>query len=180
MKLAQFSVNHPILTVMVMLIVILLGGVAFSRLPIDLLPDITYPTLSIFTSYTNASPEEIEELITRPIEGAMAAVPGVEEVTSVSSEGNSTVRVSFGWGTDLDAAADDVRDRLDRIIPLFPEDVERPRLRKFDAASFPILIMGASSDMDPILTRRIIDDQIKYRIERVDVPTRTLFFCHKT
>jgi len=152
---------------MIMLIVIILGGVAFSRLPIDLLPDITYPTLSIFTTYENASPEEVEELITRPIEGAMAAVPGVEEVTSVSTEGSSQVRIMFGWGTDLDAATDDVRDRLDRILPIFPEDVERPRLFKFDAASFPILILGASSDLDPIQTRRLIDDQIKYRIERV-------------
>lgn len=167
MKLSQFSVNHPIFTIMAMLIVILLGGVAFSRLPIDLLPDVTYPTLSIMTNYGSASPEEVEELITRPIEGAMAAVPGVEEVSSVSLEGFSTVRVSFGWGIDLDAATDDVRDRLDRIIPIFPEDVERPRLLKFDAASFPIIILGASSDLDPIQTRRLIDDQIKYRIERV-------------
>lgn len=152
---------------MIFLIVIILGGVAFSRLPIDLLPDISYPTLSIFTSYANASPEEMEELITRPIEGAMAAVPGVEEISSVSSEGSSSVRVSFSWGIDLEAAANDIRDRLDRIIPSFPEDVERPRLRKFDPASFPILIMGASSNLDPVHTRRIIDDQIKYRIERV-------------
>jgi len=152
---------------MIFLIVIILGGVSFSRLPIDLMPDITYPTLSLFTSYGNASPEEIEELITRPIEEAMAAVPGVEEISSVSSEGSSSVRISFGWGIDLDSASNDIRDRLDRIIPSLPEDVERPRLRKFDPASFPILIMGAASDLDPIQTRRIIDDQIKYRIERV-------------
>ena len=167
MKLSQFSVYHPIFTVMIILIVIILGFVSFTRLPIDLLPDITYPTLTIFASYGNASPEEIEELITRPIEGAMAAVPGVEEISSTSSEGSSRVRVSFAWGTDLEEASNDIRDRLDRIIPNLPEDVERPRLRKFDAASFPILIMGASSDLDPIQTRRIVDDQIKYRIERV-------------
>jgi len=167
MKLSQFSVYHPIFTVMIFLIVIILGVVSFTRLPIDLMPDITFPTLSIFTSYGNASPEEMEELITRPIEEAMAAVPGVEEISSTSSEGSCRVRVSFAWGTDLEEAANDIRDRLDRIIPSFPEEVERPRLRKFDPASFPILIMGASSDLDPIQTRRIIDDQIKYRIERV-------------
>ena len=167
MNISKFSVYHPIFTVMIMLIVILLGAISFSRLPIDLLPDVSFPTLSISTSYSNASPEEMEELITRPVEEAMAAVPGVEEVSSVSSEGSSSVRVLFAWGTDLDAAANDVRDRLDRIIPSFPEDVTRPRLRKFDAASFPILILGASSDLDPIQTRHIIDYQIKYRIERV-------------
>lgn len=167
MKLPQFSVHHPIFTVMVFLIVIILGFVSFTRLPIDLMPDITFPTLSLSTSYGNASPEEIEELITRPVEEAMAAVPGVEEISSTSSEGRSMVRVSFDWGTDLEEASNDIRDRLDRILPSLPEDIDRPRLRKFDPASFPILIMGASSDLDPIQTRRIIDDQIKYRIERV-------------
>ncbi len=167
MNLSRFSVYHPIFTVMIFLIVIILGFVSFTRLPIDLMPDITFPTLSLFTSYGNASPEEMEELITRRIEEAMAAVPGVEEISSTSSEGSSMVRVSFAWGTDLEEASNDIRDRLDRIIPSLPEDVERPRLRKFDPASFPILILGASSDLDPIQTRRIIDDQIKYRIERV-------------
>jgi HAE1 family hydrophobic/amphiphilic exporter-1 len=167
MNISRFSVHRPVLTVMVSLIVIIVGGVSLSRLSIDLMPDITYPTLSISTEYENASPEEIEELITRPIEEAMSAVPGVEEVTSVSAEGRSSVRVTFTWGTDLDAAANDIRDRLDRVLPLLPDDVERPSLRKFDLASFPILILGASSNLDPIQMRRIIDNQIKNRIERI-------------
>ncbi len=167
MKLSEFSVKHPIFTIMLTLIVVVLGAVSFTRLPIDLMPDVTYPTLSILTSYSNASPEEIEELISRPIEAALSAVPGVENIFSTSSEGNSNVRVTFTWGTDLDTAANDIRDRLDRVIPILPEDAERPRLRKFDLASFPILILGASSELDPIHMRRILDDQIKYRIERV-------------
>ena len=149
MKLSRFAVHRPIFAIMVTLIVIILGGVSLVRLPIDLMPDITYPTLSISTSYENASPEEIEELVTRPVEEAMSAVPGVEEVTSISAEGLSRIRVSFAWGTDLDAAANDIRDRLDRVIPRLPDDAERPRLRKFDLASFPILILGAASDLDP-------------------------------
>jgi HAE1 family hydrophobic/amphiphilic exporter-1 len=167
MKLPQFSVSHPIFTIMLALIVILMGLVSFLRLPIDLMPDITYPTLSISTSYANASPEEMEEIITRPIEGAMAAVPGVEEISSSSGEGSSSVRMTFTWGTNLDEASNEVRDRLDRIIRMLPEEVDRPRLRKFDPSSFPILILGASSELDPVQTRRLIDNQIKYRIERV-------------
>jgi len=167
MNISRFSVHRPVLTVMVSLIVIIVGGVSLSRLSIDLMPDITYPTLSISTGYENASPEEVEELITRPIEEAMSAVPGVEEVTSVSAEGNSSVRVTFTWGTDLDAAANDIRDRLDRVIPQLPEDADRPRLRKFDLASFPILILGVYSNLDPIQVRSIIDNQVKNRIERI-------------
>ena len=167
MNIAQFSVRRPVLTIMAALVVIIVGAVALSRLSIDLMPDITYPTLSVSTTYENASPEEIEELVTRPIEEAMSAVPGVEEVTSFSAEGLSNVRISFSWGIDLDAAANDIRDRLDRVIPRLPEEAERPRLRKFDLASFPILILGARSDLDPIQMRKIIDNQIKNRIERI-------------
>jgi HAE1 family hydrophobic/amphiphilic exporter-1 len=167
MNLSRFAVHRPVLTVMVALIVIIVGIVSFQRLPIDLMPDITYPTLSISTEYENASPEEVEELITRIIEEAMSAVPGVEEVSSVSAEGRSNVRVTFVWGTDLDAASNDIRDRLDRIINRLPEDSERPRLRKFDLASFPILILGVSGNLDLMQMRNIIDHQVKYRIERV-------------
>ena len=167
MKISSFSVHRPIFTIMVVLIVILLGVISLLRLPIDLMPDISYPTLSISCSYSNAGPEEIEELITRPIEQAMSAVPGVEEVSSVSSEGQSSVRVTFSWGTDLDAAANDIRDRLDRVVRRLPEEVERPTLRKFDMASFPVLILGASSKLDPVQTRRILEDEVQYRLERV-------------
>ena len=167
MNISRFSVHHPVFTTMASLIVIILGTISLYRLSIDLMPDITYPTLSISTDYENASPEEIEELVTRVIEEAMSAVPGVEEVNSVSIEGASSVRVTFAWGTNLDAAANDIRDRLDRIINRLPDDAERPRLRKFDLASFPILILGAASNLDPIQARKIIDDQVKYRIERI-------------
>ncbi len=167
MKISSFSVHRPIFTIMVVLIVILLGVVSLLRLPIDLMPDISYPTLSVSCSYSNAGPEEIEELITRPIEQAMSAVPGVEEVSSVSSEGQSSVRITFSWGTDLDAAANDIRDRLDRVVRQLPEEVDRPTLRKFDMASFPVLILGASSKLDPIQTRQILEDEVQYRLERV-------------
>lgn len=167
MKLARFSVHRPVFTIMMVLIVMILGGISLVRLPIDLMPDITYPTLSVTTEYENASPEEIEELITRPIEEAISAVPGVEEVTSTSLEGRSVVRISFNWGTDLDVATNDVRDRLDRVRARLPDDAERPILRRFDLASFPIVILGASSHLDPIQTRLLIDDEIKYRIERL-------------
>ena len=167
MRISRFAVHRPIFTIMVVLIVVLLGTISLLRLPIDLMPDISYPTLSISCAYENAGPEEIEELITRPIEQAMSAVPGVEEVTSVSVEGQGTIRVTFSWGTDLDAAANDIRDRLDRVIRRLPEEADRPSLRKFDLASFPILILGASSKLDPIQTRQIIEDQVKYRLERV-------------
>jgi len=167
MKLSEFSIRRPIFTVMLTLVVIIVGMVSLTRLPVDLMPEIIFPTLNISTSYENTGPEEIEELITRPLEEAMSAVPGVEEVFSVSSEGSSSVRVMFSWGVDLNAAADDVRERLDRVVGRLPEDVNRPTLRKFDPAQSPILMLGALSNLDPVQARRIIDEQIAYRIERI-------------
>ena len=150
-----------------MLIIIILGMTSFRRLPIDLMPDITYPVMSISTTYGNVSPQEIEQLISRPIEEAMSAVAGVEEVTSSSSEGRSVVRVSFSWGTDLNEAANDIRDRLDRVLSRLPDDASRPSLRKFDPAAFPVLIMGASGNLDQLEMRKIVEDQAKNRIERI-------------
>lgn len=167
MRIAEFSVQRPVFTTMMALIVIVLGLSAVMRLPIDLMPEVSNPTLTVATSYGNASPEEIETLITQYVEQAVAAVPGVTEITSDSAEGVSNVSVRFDWGTDLDVASNDIRDRLDRILGQLPPDVTRPVLRKFDVAAFPILILGIASDLDPIELRTLIDDQLSYRIERV-------------
>ncbi len=167
MKISRFAVRRPVFTIMSALIVLILGGISLTRLSIDLMPDITYPTMSITANYENAGPEEVEELVTRPIEQAMSAVPGVESVTTTSAEGRSQARVSFTWGTNLDVAVNDIRERLDRVIPFLPEGADKPILRKFDLANFPILILGAAGKLDPVHMRRIIDDQIKYRIERL-------------
>ncbi len=167
MNLTRNAVNRPIFTIMIVLIVIILGGVSLSRLPIDLMPDITSPTISISTSYSKASPIIMEELVTRPIEEAVSAVPGVQEISSQSSEGNSNVQVTFNWGTNLDTAANDLRDRLDRIIAKLPDDAGRPSLRKFDMSATPVINLGVTSQMDPVALRNLIDEQVSYRIERV-------------
>ncbi len=167
MNLSRGAIHRPVLTTMVFLVVMIIGLVSFSRLSIDLMPEITYPTISVITSYGNVGPEEMEELVTRRIEEALAAVQGVEQITSTSTEGRSMVRVSFAWGTDLEAAANDVRDRIDRVMPRLPEDVDRPMIRKFDVSAFPIMMIGVSSDMNPLDLRRLVEDQVKYRLERI-------------
>jgi len=167
MSISEFSIKRPIFTIMLTLVIVVLGLISLSRLPIDLMPDITYPTLNISASYPNTAPEEMEQLIARPIEEAMSAVPGVEEVFSTSSQGSTTVRVMFAWGTDLDEAANEVRERLDRIMGRLPQEVDRPTLRKFDPAQMPILMIGIVANLDPIQLRRLVDEQIAYRLERV-------------
>ncbi len=168
MKLSKQSVRHPIGVTMIMLMVVIFGFVSLYKLPVDLMPDMTFPMISVSATYENASPTEVETLITRPIEQAIAAVSGVEEINSSSSEGRSNVRISFAWGTNLDAATNDVRDRIDRIIKRLPDDIDRPQIRKFDSNAMPIMVLGASGDLDPVKMLDLIDDQVKYRIEKID------------
>lgn len=167
MNLPNFSVRRPIFTTMVTLIVVLLGAFSLARLKIDLLPNIELPTLTIRTQYEGASPEVMERLITQIIEEIVATVPGVEEMSSQSSEGNSTVRVSFGWGTDIDTAALDVQAKLEDEINELPDDIVRPRVSKFDIASYPVVLLGISSKLDPVELTQLVEDQVRYRFGRL-------------
>ena len=167
MNLPHLSVRHPIATTMFSMIVVVIGGVSLTRLPIDLLPDISLPTLTIRSGFENASPEEMERLVTEPIEGSVSLVSGVEELHSTSGEGISNVRVRFVWGTNLDAAANDVRERLDRVVGELPEDMPRPELQKFDISNAPIVLLGASSPLEPVEFTRLLEDQVLYRFERL-------------
>ncbi len=167
MSIARGPIHRPILTAIFFLAIIILGIVSFLRLSVDLMPEVTYPVISVGASYGNVGPQEMEELVTRPLEESLAAVQGVEQIESTSSEGRSNVRVSFIWGTDLDVAANDIRDRVDRVLGRLPEDMDRPTIRKFDISAFPILTLGISSNMNPRDLRQLVEDQVKYRIERV-------------
>ena len=167
MNLPRFSVNRPVFTTMVTLILVILGAVSLSRLQIDMLPNIELPTLSIRTNYEGASPEVMERLVTQIIEEIVATVPGVEEITSTSSEGNSQVGVSFVWGTDIDTAAIDVLGKLEDELNELPEDIVRPWIRKFDIASYPVVLLGISSSLDPVELTELIEVQIRYRFARI-------------
>lgn len=167
MNLSRFSVRRPVLTTMVTLIVVILGGVSLERLQIDLLPSIEMPTASVNTSYEGASPEVMEQRVTQFIEEIVATTPGVEELSSNSYEGGSNVRVTFSWGTDIDLATLDVQGRIEDEINELPDDITRPRVRKFDIASFPVVILGVQGDLDPVELTTLIEDQLRYRFGRV-------------
>ncbi|MEZ4269187.1 MAG: efflux RND transporter permease subunit [Myxococcota bacterium] len=167
MRLPGFSVARPVFTSMITLMVVILGGVALTRLNIDLLPEVERPTLSIRTSYDGASPEVMEQQVTQIIEEIAATVPNVQELTSESSEGDSRVNVTFAWGTNLDTAALDLQTKLDDEINELPEDIVRPRVAKFDINSFPVVLLGIASDLDPVELTILIEEQLRYRFGRV-------------
>ena len=167
MNFAAFAVKRPVLTIMCSLLVLLMGFVSLSRLPIDLFPDMTKPVITISTSYDDAGPEDVEETITMKVEEAVSAVEGVKKITSVSREERSGVYVEFEWGVDLDEVTNDIRDRLDRIVRSLPDGVDRPSIRKFNTDNIPILFLGIESNMDMLKTTKMIEDQISYRFERL-------------
>jgi HAE1 family hydrophobic/amphiphilic exporter-1 len=167
MNLPGASVRRPVFTTMVTLMVVVLGVASLVRLRIDLLPNIELPTVTVRTEFEGASPEVVERLVTQIVEEIVATVPGVEEITSRSSEGNSSVSVRFAWGIDLDAAAIELQSQIESELEEMPEGIVRPRVSKFDVASFPIVILGISSRLAPVQLTELVEDQIRYRFARV-------------
>jgi HAE1 family hydrophobic/amphiphilic exporter-1 len=153
---------------MISAVITLLGLISLTRLPVDLMPEFEQPTLNVRTSYPGVGPLEIEELITRPLEQAVSAVPGIVRVTSSSSEGNSQVQLNFEWGSDLSEAADEVRTRVDRMRGRLPEDADPPTIFKFDSNQLPVSQIGIEGDYDPVTLREIAQNEIAPRFERVD------------
>ena len=168
MNLPEFSIHRPVTILMACLIAVLLGAIAFVQIPVDLMPEIEYPTISVTTRYEGVAPEEMETLVSRPLEQALASAPGVEEITSVSSEGNSRVRVRFVYGSDLDEAANELRSRIDRRRASLPDDIDPPVMYKFDVSQFPIMFLSIRSDeMDAKQLRHFAEKNLQYRFERL-------------
>lgn len=167
MNITRVAVHRPIATTMVFMIIIVLGVMGFKFLPVDLLPPIEYPQLSVNTVYPNVGPEEIETIITDRVENAIASVPSLTEVRSTSEEGRSRVTLEFAQGTDIDAAANDVRAALDRIRNDFPPEVESPRIWKFDPDNFPVVILGAQSSRPMDDLTLILEREIAHRFEQI-------------
>ena len=168
MSLPEFSIHRPVTILMACLVAILLGTIAFVQIPVDLMPEMEYPTISVSTRYEGVAPEEMETLVSRPLEQALASAPGVEEITSVSSEGSSNVRVRFVYGSDLDEAANELRSRIDRRRASLPEDIDPPVMYKFDVSQFPIMFLSIRSDeMDAKQLRHFAEKNLQYRFERL-------------
>ena len=167
MSIPRLAIHRPITMFMLSGVIILIGFIALMRLPVDLMPDVSYPSITVRVGYAGVGPLEIEELITRPLEQALSAVAGLERIESNSQEGSSRVTLNFAWGTDLNEAADDVRNRLDRVRGRFPEEADAPIMFKFDANTFPIMGVGLEGDFDRVRLREIAEHDLSQRLERV-------------
>ncbi len=168
MSIPRLAIHRPVTMFMISFVVILLGAISLTRLPVDLMPESEFPSITVRVNYSGVGPLEIEELVTRPIEQAVSAIAGLEQVNSTSSEGNSQVRLQFAWGTDLNEAADEVRTRVDRVRGRMPEDADPPTVFKFDSNSMPIMGIGVEGDYDPVTLRELATNDLSPRLERVE------------
>lgn len=128
MSLSSLSARRPVGTAILYVCVAVLGVVSARQLAVDLMPEVDMPQVSVTTTYTGVAPEDIENLVTRPVEQALSTIEGVDKLASTSAEGMSRVEVRFAWGRDLDEAVNDIRERLDRVVAVLPADADPPSI----------------------------------------------------
>ena len=169
MKLYEISVKRPIAVTMAVLIFVVLGLYSLTMLDIELTPDMELSMAIVYTSYSDVSAEEVEELVTKPIESTVSSVSGISSIKSQSLEGISIIMTEFSSGTDMDQAVIDMEDRIDMIEMMLPDSVNTPMVMKLDMSSMAVAQLSVSYDgYDLIQTKQFIDDNIVDKLEAVD------------
>ncbi len=163
MHISEITVNRPVLSIVLSLFVVLIGLASYDKLTIREYPDVDRPVITVKTVYTGASSKVIERDITEIIEDSLSGISGIREITSESRDELSKIRIEFNLDTDIDSAANDVRDKVSRILPLLPEDSMSPRIAKSDSDARAIMWIGFSSDilssiqLNDYLERNVVD-----------------------
>ncbi len=167
MKISELSVRKPVTTGMMYVLLCAVSVIFLPRLGVALYPAATMPVLSVFTSWPDVGPEEIEKGVTRPLESRLSVVSGLQEMTSSSSSGRSYIRLTFGYDVDLDEASDDVREVLTRAVSALPDGCEAPSFRRFDMNARPIMRLTVSGDLPISELKALAEDAISPLLERV-------------
>ena len=148
MNLPEFGVKKPVTNLMIFSGIIIVALYSITRLGLDMMPTIEPPAVSVISSYPGASAEDVEIRVTEPLENQLATTPGLEKITSRSLEGASLITLKFKWGTNLDEASNDIRDRIElakRVLPSIPDEMSNPFIFKFNTANIPVMFMGVTS-----------------------------------
>ncbi|MCL1987229.1 MAG: efflux RND transporter permease subunit [Firmicutes bacterium] len=167
MNLSEMSIARPVTTVMITLIVVILGVVSLLNLQQELMPEMDLGIAVVIATYEGAGPEEIENLVTSPLENALSIVSNLQNITTTSSAGSSMIVLEFEDGTDMDNASLNMRENIDMFRPLLPDGVE-PRVLQIDPNMMQSFVVGITGDYDMVRLRTVVDDQIIRRIERLD------------
>ncbi|MFC1513767.1 efflux RND transporter permease subunit [candidate division KSB1 bacterium] len=167
MHISEVAVRRPITTFMFFIAIVLIGVISYFRIPVNLLPDLSYPRLTVWTRYSSVPPQEIERRVTKNIENTLLTVKNVKTVTSISQEGLSLVRVDFEWGTNMDFTTLIVREQLDRTYYSSFPDADRPIIIRVDPSSQPIMSLSLSGD-NLVTLKEYAQAIVKRRLEQVD------------
>lgn len=176
MKLSEFSVRRPVTVVMVILIIMLLGAISFVNLRIDLFPEMDLPVAIVIAPYSGAAPEEMETLISKPLEQQLSTVHNIESIQSMSSRGSSVVIVQFTYGTDMDNATLEMREKVDMAQMMFPAEADKPMVIKMDPNMFPVMALGFGGNMPINDLKSLAEDEIQNKLERIDGVASAEFF----
>ena len=168
MKIYRSAVQRPITTLMVFVALLVLGGYSLRQLPIDLYPEIEPPIISVFTVYPGASASDIETNVTRPLEDNLSMITDLKDISSVSRDDVSTILMEFEFETNLDEATNEIRDVIDRITRMLPEDIEQPTIFKFSSAMIPVMVMAATADESYPALAKIIDEDVVNPLSRIE------------
>ena len=172
MNIPNFTLRRPITTIMLLVSLVVIGAVSISRLPLELLPNIEFPGLFIWTPYPNSTPQEVEQNITVPIEEAIGTMSGIKRMESYSSSDFSQVNVFFDYGKSMNVLGVEAREKIDRIMNELPDDIDQVYIYRFAATDIPVLQMRISSERDLSNAYDTLDRLLKRRLERVDGVSR--------
>ncbi len=161
----SLPVRRPVAVLMVVLAVVVFGYVSYQRLDLNLMPDITYPSLTVRTEYPGNGPEEVEMAISRPLEETLGVVNNLVSISSISRAGMSDIIIEYEWDTDMNAATQDIREKLDQVF--LPEEADRPLILRYDPTLDPILRLGLHGGENLFLLRRIAEDEFKRKLEQL-------------
>jgi HAE1 family hydrophobic/amphiphilic exporter-1 len=162
----KFTTTRPVAILMVVIGVSVFGWISYNQLPLSLMPDITYPSLTVRTEYEGTAPEEVETTVSRPVEQALGIVNNLVNISSVSKAGQSDVKLEFSWDTDMNQATSDVREKMDHVF--LPLEVERPIILRYDPSLDPIMRLGLFGDVSLFYMRYLAEEDLKRILETVD------------
>jgi HAE1 family hydrophobic/amphiphilic exporter-1 len=167
MKLVDFSIRRPVTMAILVVVVAILGFFTYSRLSVDLYPDMEIPVVAVMSSYSGAGPQEVENQVTKPLESAIANVGSIKQVDSVSSEGSSIIIVQFDWGINVDNAAQEISEKITFVEGILPDTATKPMVVKMDPNMMPVIQIGISGAADLTQLQAVAEDVIEPRLARI-------------
>lgn len=161
-----FTTQRPVTILMIVIGICVFGWISYKQLPMNLMPDISYPSLTIRTEYAASAPEDVENSISRPLEQALGVVGNLVSLSSISRAGQSDIKLEFTWGTDMNEASSEVREKCDQVI--LPEDAKRPLLLRYDPSLDPVLRIGLYGNTSLFYLRYLAEEKIKLLLETLE------------